>query len=451
MTRSDLDLKVLFSIPIVVGLFTLGVHAQTLNTAKLDQFFDRLAEKDKAMGSLVIAKDGKVVYFRTIGYSQISATEKKRITAATRFRIGSITKMFTAVMVLQLVDEKKLRLTDTLDKYFPRVPNAANITISHVLSHRSGIHGISGMPEHRAMRNKGATTAELLAMLEKAGPSGFEPGSKFVYTNENYLLLGLLVEKLTGKTYQENFTKRITSKIGLKDTYAASGPVDPARNETFSYHMGRDWEQDDEIHWSLFFGAGSIISTPYDLIKFITALFDGKVISKQGLALMTTMKDDYGFGMGVDKFGDKTYYGHTGGAQSFGAWLAFLPEQKLALAYATNAKLYPVRNIISGIFDIYWNRPFEIPAFNTIEVSPEVLDRYAGTYVLAGTPARVTFIRDGTTLLVQYPSGAPLRPEATAEDKFKIDPPGVFFEFDAAKGEVTWKRGNAVRVFTKEK
>ncbi len=441
--------RLTFALLITIATLTVG-HAQTLDKAKLDQFFDRLAEKKKAMGSLTIAKDDKVIYSRMIGYSQITATEKKPITAATRFRIGSITKMFTAAMVLQLVDEKKLKLTDTLDKYFPRVPNAGKITIAHVLSHRSGIHGIGGDPEYRSLREKGANPAELLTMIEKTGTSDFEPGSKFVYTNENFLLMGLLVEKLTGKTYQENLTKGITSKVWLKDTYAASSNPDPGKNESYSYRYGRDWDQDPDIHWSLFFGAGGIISTPYDLVKFITALFDGKVISKQSLALMTTMKDDYGFGMDVVEFGGKTYYGHTGGAQSYGAWLAYLPEEKLALAYTTNAKLYPVKNIISGIFDIYWNRPFQIPTFDTLEVSPEVLDRYVGVYSATGVPVTYTFTREGTKLFVQVSGSAPLRLEATAENKFQIDPPGIFFEFDAAKGEVTWKRGNGMRVFTKE-
>ena len=440
---------------VLTPAFVAVAYAQTaapaLDKAKLDQFFDRLSEKNKAMGSLVIARDGKNVYARTIGYSQITATEKKPITAGTRFRIGSISKMFTAAMILQLVDEKKLKLTDTLDKYFPRVPNANKITIAHVLSHRSGIHGISGMPEYRALREKGATPAQLLAIVEKAGQSDFEPGSKFFYTNENYLLMGLLVEKLTGKTYQKNLAKRIASKIGLKDTYAASGSVDPAKNESFSYRYGRDWDQEQEIHWSLFFGAGSVISTPHDLVKFIKALFDGKLISKQSLAAMTTMKDDYGFGLDVVRFGGRTYYGHTGGAQSFGAWLAYLPEEKLALAYTTNAKPYPVKEIITGIFDIYWNRPFQIPTFATLDLSPEVLDSYVGVYSAAGVPVTYTFTREGRTLFVQLPGGAPLRLEATAVDKFKIDPPGIFFEFDAAKRQVTWKRGQGMRVFTKEK
>jgi len=163
------------------------------------------------------------------------------------------------------------------------------------------------------------------------------------------------------------------------------------------------------------------------------------------------MKDDYGFGIGVEQFGGKTFYGHTGGAQSYGAWLTYMPEEKLALAYATNAKLYPVKNIVSGVLDIYWNMPFEVPTFATLEIGPEVLDRYVGTYSAAGVPVTFTFTREGTTLFVQLPTGAPLRLEATAENKFQIDPPGIFFEFDADKKQVTWRRGQGVRVFTREK
>jgi hypothetical protein len=107
---------------------------------------------------------------------------------------------------------------------------------------------------------------------------------------------------------------------------------------------------------------------------------------------------------------------------------------------------------VSGVFDIYWNRPFQIPTFDTFDVSTEVLDRYVGVYTIPGTPAKMTVTRDGATLYIQAgaePSrGVPL--EATAEDKFKIDP-GVGFEFDAAKGQLTIKRPNGERVFTKEK
>src|SRR5688572_19916221 len=128
-----------FKTLLALGLSS-AAYAQTLDKAKLDQFFDRLAEKNKAMGSLAMVRDGKVLYSRAIGYSQINGTERKPLTAANRFRIASITKMFTATMILQLVEDGKLKLTDTLDKFFPQIPNAQNITIEQILAHRSGLH-----------------------------------------------------------------------------------------------------------------------------------------------------------------------------------------------------------------------------------------------------------------------------------------------------------------------
>ncbi len=140
--------KILFATLLTLALFTAG-YAQTLDKAKLDQFFDRLAEKNKAMGSLTIAKDAKVLYTRAIGYSQINP--KKPLTAANRFRIGSITKMFTSAMILQLVEEGKLKLTDTLDKFFPQIPNAKKITIAQILAHRSGIPNVRRTCENHVL------------------------------------------------------------------------------------------------------------------------------------------------------------------------------------------------------------------------------------------------------------------------------------------------------------
>ena len=165
-----MKIKILLPTLLTLALFTPG-YAQTLDKAKLDQFFDRLAEKNKAMGSLTIAKDGNVLYTRAIGYSQINGTEKKPLTAANRFRIGSITKMFTAAMILQLVEEGKLKLTDTLDKFFPQVPNAKKITIVQILWHRSGIPNVKR--EQNSQRNVYTTPItkdEMLALIVKATP-----------------------------------------------------------------------------------------------------------------------------------------------------------------------------------------------------------------------------------------------------------------------------------------
>jgi D-alanyl-D-alanine carboxypeptidase len=157
--------KILFATLLTLALSTAG-YAQTLDKAKLDQFFDRLAEKNKAMGRLIIAKDGNVLYTRAIGYSQINGTEKKPLSAASRFRIGSITKMFTAVMILQLVEEGKLKLSDTLDKFFPQIPNAQRITIAQILAHRSGI------PNSRPTSKTNAVTKDELLTTPRSDGRG---------------------------------------------------------------------------------------------------------------------------------------------------------------------------------------------------------------------------------------------------------------------------------------
>ena len=435
-------------------MFTTG-YAQTTNITKLDQFFDRLAEKNKAMGSLTIVKDGKVLYTRAIGYSQIDGTEKKSLTAANRFRIGSITKMFTAAMILHLVEEGRLKLTDTLDKFFPQIPNSQKITLAHILAHRSGIHDSLIDPNLRPSPKTNAVTKdELLALIAKGQPD-FEPDTNHRYSNSGYTLLGLIVEKLTGKPYGEVIEERITSKIGLKDTYIASGNIDVNKNEALTYmNLGGDWKQVPETHPSILFSAGAIVSTPNDLAKFIQALFDLKLISQESLNQMKTIRDGDGLGMEPFTFAGKTFYGHTGGGDNYGAWLAYLPEEKLAFAYTTNAKVYPVKDIVSGVIDIYYNKPFQIPAFESIAVSPEVLDKYVGVYSSPDAPVKFTVAREGATLFIQAPGGPAVPIEATAQDKFKVDngtAAGIVIEFDPAKNQMTIKRRGEERVFTKEK
>jgi CubicO group peptidase (beta-lactamase class C family) len=436
--------KILFATLLTLALFTDG-HAQTLDKAKLDQFLDRLAEKNKGMGSLTLAKDGNVLYSRSFGYSQINGNEKKPLTAETKYRIASITKMFTAVMIFQLAEEKKLRLADTLDKFFPQIPNAARITIGQILAHRSGIHNLEA---DGSWGKQPRTKDEVVARIAQGQPD-FEPDARHLYSNAGYILLGYIVEKVGGKPYQEALKQRITSRIGLKDTYLGAGKTDPGKNEALSYRYVGGWKEASELDFSVPGGAGSILSTPADMTKFIQALFDLKLVSPDSLKQMTTVRDGEGMGMEPFSFAGKTLYGHTGGSGSSGAWLAYLPDEKLALAYTTNAKIYPVRDIVKGVFDIYWNQPFQIPTLDAFEVSPEVLQRYVGVYSIPGTPARLTFSRDGATLYFQ-PAGQSAVPiEATAEDKFKIDP-FLVFEFDAAKGELTITRAGQKRIFAKQ-
>lgn len=440
--------KALTTILLLCALIFTAAHAQTPDKSKLDQFLNRLTEKNKAMGSLTVTKDGNIFYSRAIGYSQINGTEKKPVSETTRYRIGSITKMFTAAMIFQLVEENKLKLSDTLDKFFPQIPNAQKITLAQMLGHRSGIFNVTENPDFRSFKTQAKTRDEMVAIIAKAKPA-FEPGEKAQYSNSNYVLLGYIVEKAGGRSYEDALKQRITSKIGLRDTYLGTGYSDASKNEGLSYNFIGDWKQESETHLSIPGGAGAIISTPNDLTKFIQALFDGKIVSKESLEQMKP-KDEFGLGINPYPIGGKTFYGHGGGIDGFRSLLVYLPEEKLSLAYTSNGVNYPLNNIVSGVFDIYWNKPFEIPTFETVAVSPEVLDQYVGIYSSSGVSFKLTITRDKSTLVAQ-PTGQPAFPlEAIAQDKFKLDSRGVVLEFDAAKTQLTFKRGGRDVLFTKE-
>jgi len=426
--------------------FSIPGFAQSLDKTKLDKFLDLLLEKNKGMGSLLIAKDGNILYSHLFGYSQVNGNKKKPLNADTKYQISSITKTYTAVMMFQLVEEGKLRLIDTLDKFFPQIPNATRITMAQILGHRSGIHD----PEPDGSWGlQPRTKDEVVARIAQGKPD-FEPGSKTQYCNVCYVLLGYIVEKADGKPYAEALKDRIASKLGLRNTYLGVNKTDPSRNEALAYRYIGGWGESAQLDFSVTGGAGAILSTPADMARFIQALFDLKLVSADHLKQMMPVRGGEGMGMTTFTFAGKTLYGETGGSGSTGAWLNYYPEEKLAIAYTTNGKIYPVKDIVAGALDVYWNRPFEIPNLDGLALSPDILDRYVGAYVIAGTPTRVTFSRDGQTLYFQPAGNSAVPIEATAENKFKIDP-FVIFEFDLAKGQVSINRAGQERIFTRER
>ena len=428
----------------MLALFSAS-YAQTLDKAKLDKFFDTIAEKNKGMGSLAVAKDGKVLYSRAIGYSQISEKEKKAATAATKYRIGSIAKMFTAAMIFQLVEEGKLKLTDPLAKFYPQIPNAEKITIAQILSHKSGIHSFTGDADFKTWLMNPKTKEEMLAVIAKSKPD-FEPGEKMQYSNAGFVVLGYIVEKVTGKSYQEALKERITSKIGLSDTYVG-GKTDISKNETFSYSYAGNWKQETETDLSIPGGAGAIVSTPADLTKFIQALFDLKLISEESLEKMKTEK----MGMFPFPLNGKTVYGHTGGIDGFFSMLTYAPEEKLAIAYVSNGMIYHVNDIMLGVNAIYANRPFTIPTFEVFKIKPEELQKFTGVYAMPDFPLKISVTAEGETLFAQATGQGKFPLEATDANKFKFDAAGIVMEFDAEKNQMTLTQGGKARVFTKEK
>lgn len=433
---------------ILMLALSVSCDAQTFDKAKLDAFFDRLAEKSQSMGSIVLAKDGKVLFSRAIGYGQIDGNYKKPLTDASRFAIASITKTFTAVMILQLVEEGKLKLTDTLDKFYAQVPNSKKITIGQILAHRSGIPNVIGDRESRRDNNAPVSRDEMLALIVDGKPE-FEPNSRAVYSNSGYFVLALVLEKVTGKSFAQAMTERITSKIGLADTYTVTERIDVTKNESLTFwRLGNNWKLGRETHPVIF----EIVSTPSDLAKFVEALFDLKLITQKSLDQMKTIRDGEGLGIVSFMFAGRTFYGHTGGGDNYGSWLMYLPDEKLAVSFCTNAKVHPVKDIISGMIDIYYSKPFEIPPFDSLAVSPEILDTYVGIYSSRSSPNKWTVTRDGGSLLARPGTeNDAVALEATADDKFQLFSGRVTFEFDAGKKQMTIKRGPMPLVFTKEK
>jgi len=428
---------------------SLAAPAQTLNTAKLDSLLTSLATHNKMMGSLAVSRAGSVVYSHAFGYAELAT--KTPATPATRYRMGSITKMFTAVMIFQLIEEKKLALTTPLATFFPQLPQASTITIDQLLSHRSGLHSLTNDPAYGTYLAQPKTEAELLAIMSKFKPD-FEPGAKFDYSNSNYIVLGYIVEKLGKQPYAQALQKRVAAKAGLKDTYYG-GKIDSQKREAFSYKMGAaGWQPDTETDMSIPGGAGALVSTPTDLDRFLEALFGGRLVSAASLSAMQTIRDGFGRGLMQIPFHDKPSFGHGGSIDGFRSMASYFPGDKLAVTLSTNAQSYSLNDALIGVLSICFNQPYKIPDFavSAYVPAPADLDRYAGTYASPSLPLKITFTKDGTTLMSQATGQSAFPLEPVSQGVFKFDPAGIRAEFAADKPTFTLQQGGRTFVFTKE-
>jgi D-alanyl-D-alanine carboxypeptidase len=433
---------------LTAGLLSATAYAQGVNTGKLDSLFSVLEAKNKAMGSIAISKNGKLQYTRAIGNSLLKEGGNIKASTDTRYRIGSITKMFTATMIFQLAEEKKIDLNTKLDKYFPELPNAGKITISNLLGHRSGLHNFTNDAGYTEWMEQPKSEKEMLDIIAKGG-TDFEPDSKAEYSNSNYVLLGYIIEKASGKPYAALLKEKIAGKAGLKHTYYGK-KSNIKEGESLSYQWISNWMPQPETDMSIPHGAGAIVSTPGDLTRFADALFKGKLISKASLAQMTEIKDNYGKGIFMIPFGEKKGFGHTGGIDGFSAMLIYFPQDSTAIAYCSNGTVYPVNDIMIGALSIYYNQPYAMPDFNTIAVDQATLDLYTGIYASAQIPVKITISRNGNTLMAQATGQSSFPLEATKKDKFKFDAAGIEIDFDQEKKELVLKQGGGSFTFTKE-
>jgi D-alanyl-D-alanine carboxypeptidase len=423
--------------------------AQNFNKEKLDSLFDGLSTYNKSMGTVLIARNDTLVYNRSIGYGVFNDANKELLSENSRFRIGSITKMFTAVMIFQLIEEHKLALSTPLTVYFPQIPNSAKITIANLLSHRSGLYNYTN--DWDSWRFNPQTHEQMLRIITSKKVD-FEPDTKTAYSSSNYLLLGYIIEKICKSTYGEAVKKRITSKIGLRDTYYG-GKINVGNKEVHSYQWVQEtWKQQPETDMSAADGAGGMVSTPSDLSKFIVSLFLYKLINETSLQQMLTIKDGEGYGIEQLPFYDKRVYGHSGMIDFFQSWLLYFPQEKVSIAYTSNGYGgVGINDILKGILHIYFDRSYTIPNFNIIQLKPEELEKYLGVYSCKKPDMKLTITKNGNTLFGQATGQSPFSLEAIEQNKFQFSQAGIVIEFFPGKNEMVLFQGGGSYTFTREK
>lgn len=428
------------------SLFTTISFAQNINKDKLDLYFQTLEKNDKFMGSVAISKNGKILYTKSIGFSDIASKTKANIT--TKYRIGSISKSFTSAMILKAMEEKKLSLDMKINTYFPNIKNSDKITIGNLLNHRSGIHNFTDNEDYLTWNTQKKSEKDLIAVIE-AGGSDFEPNAKAQYSNSNYVLLSFILEKVYKKPYVEILNEKILKPINLKNTYFGKA-IDVKNNESNSYIFKNGWQKEPETDPSIPMGAGAIVSTPSDLTQFADALFNGKIISDSSLKLMETMKDNFGYGLFQMPFGEKRSFGHTGGIDGFSSYYGYFPEEKVAFALTSNGSNYNNNDIAIVLLSAVFNENFEIPSFTKLDLSTGDLDQYLGTYSSKDIPLKITVTKDDKILIAQATGQSSFPLESAEKNIFKFDQAGIVLQFDPAEKKMILKQGGGTFNFFRD-
>lgn len=399
-------------------------YCQKVNKAKLDSFLNSLDANNKLMGSVSVAKRGVIQYIKAIGY--VSVEKKTKANVNTKYRIGSISKMFTAVMIMQLIEEKKLALNTRLSEFFPKIQNADSITIERMLCHRSGIHNFTSDDEYVTWMIKPIPREKMLELLYKQD-SDFEPGLKGRYSNTNFLLLGYIIEKITGNKYDVELLTRITSKINLKNTYYGS-KINISNNEALSYDS-LPWKLQPETDMSIPGGAGGIVSTPSDLTLFINALFTEKLVSATSLKTMMTLRDKYGLGIIKAPYRERETYGHNGNIDGFSSTLFYFPDDSVSFGICSNGENYFLNQTLVNVLDIYYNKEFKLPPFKTIKLDSAHMEKYEGIYVSGGLAPTLRIMIEDDHLVGQGTDQDSFVLDVYSETNMRNDKDGVAFVF----------------------
>src|SRR5215469_1639587 len=407
------------------------------DVARMEQIIQFYVSNQRFMGTALLAQNGKVLLSK--GYGSADLEWDIPNSPSTKFRLGSITKQFTAACILLREERGKLNIQDPVKKYMPDGPAAWDkVTIFNLLTHTSGIPSFTSFPDYESTEATPTTPEKLVARF-KDKPLDFQPGEKWSYSNSGYVLLGYLIEKISGQSYSDFVQQNIFTPLGMKDSGYDS-------NSAIIMHRASGYAPSPNgpvnagfVHMSIPFSAGALYSTTEDLLRWEQGLFGGKLLSAASLQKMTTpFKEDYAFGLGVRTVNGHKVISHGGGIEGFNTSLAYYPDDKLVVAVLGNLNGGAPGEITDKLAAIVHGEPVVLPTERKeITVSPKVLAQYVGTYELAPNFTLTTTV-EGDHLMTQATGQSKLELYAESETRFflkVVDAQVEFFKND--KGEVT--------------
>ena len=412
------------------------LNAQTADP-RLSQIIDAHMKSHDFMGSVLIAKGDTVILSQ--GYGSANLEWSIPNSPSTKFRLGSVTKQFTAACVLLLEEKGKWNVNDPVKKYMPDAPPAWDrITIYNLLTHTSGIPNFTDFADYKDSEAKATTPLELVARF-RAKALDFDPGTKWSYSNSGYVLLGYLLEKVSGQTYQQFLQENIFTPLGMKDSgFDSNSQIIP--QHASGYSPGKDGpENAGFINMTIPFSAGSLYSTTLDLLKWERGLFGGKVLSAQSLKEMTTpFKSNYAFGLNITESNGRKKIDHGGGIEGFNTEVAYYPEDQLTVIALANLNGGAPDEIANQLAAIIHGEKVVLPSERKeVTLPKEALQLYVGTYDVApNVEMTITLVGDHLETKLGAQPQIPIFAESPTSFFLKVVDAQLEFSQDAS-GKVT--------------
>jgi CubicO group peptidase (beta-lactamase class C family) len=402
------------------------------DTARMDAIVQSYVTGKAFMGSVLVAENQRVLLDKGYGYANLEWQVPN--TPDTKFRLGSITKQFTAASILLLKEQGKIQLDAPVKTYMSDAPAAwDHVTIFNLLTHTSGIPSFTDLPDYQATQGTATTPAQLVARFRDK-PLEFQPGEQWKYDNSGYALLGYVIERISGTPYAEFLETHLLKPVGMNETgYDSTATVVPRHASGYSPGPGGPVHA-RYLDMSIPYAAGALYSTTHDLWRWEQALFGGKVLSPASLKEMTTpFKQDYAFGLMVRTRDGRTVIGHGGGIDGFNTELDYYPTDTLTVVVLANLNGGAPAEIATDLAAIAHGEKVVTPYERTaIQVSRNVLATYVGTYQLSPTFS-IAITLEGDTLMLQAASQPKIPLFAESETRFftrGVDAQIEFFEHD---------------------